>query len=54
VSVNTLKEPFVTLNLDIKPSKVKLKKSDNININIVGELNNTMLNVFVESDNATV
>jgi hypothetical protein len=49
-----LKEPFITLNLNVKLSKVKFRKSNNINVNTVEKSNNTILNVFVELDNATV
>jgi hypothetical protein len=49
-----LKEPFITLDSNVKPSEVKLKESDNININMVKESNNTMLNVLIKSDNTTV
>jgi hypothetical protein len=38
----------------VEPSEVKLKESDNINVNTVKELNNTILDVLIESDNATV
>jgi hypothetical protein len=49
-----LKKPFIILNLDIKPSKVKLKELDNINVNVIKELNNTMLDILVKLDNITV
>jgi hypothetical protein len=38
----------------VEPSKVKLRESDNMNVNAVGESNNTMLDVPIESDNTTV
>jgi hypothetical protein len=49
-----LKKPFVTFDLNIKLNKVKLKESDNINVNMVKELNNIILDVLIESNNATV
>jgi hypothetical protein len=49
-----LKKPFITLNLNIKPNKVKLKELNNINVNTVKELNNIILNILIKSNNITV